>query len=92
MKVAEVAFKLVAARFVEVVFVPVASVQIMPPMVAVAAERPFKTDTEEAFRYWPLIVPVAFKFDVVTPPKKVTATEVVAPRAVTEARVSASAG
>lgn len=34
---------------------------------------------------------VAFKFDVVTPPKKVTATEVVAPRAVTEARVSASA-
>ena len=34
---------------------------------------------------------VALRLLVVTPPKKVTATEVVAPRPVTEARVSASA-
>lgn len=36
-------------------------------------------------------VPVTFKSDVVAPPKKVTATEVVAPRPVTVAKVSASA-
>lgn len=34
---------------------------------------------------------VALRFDVVTPPKKVTATDVVAPRDVTLAKVSASA-
>ncbi len=44
------AVRLFAKRLVEVVFVPVALVQSNPPMVPVAAEIPFKMDTDEALR------------------------------------------
>lgn len=90
-KVAADAVRLVVARLVEVVFVPVAFVQIIPPIVAVAAERPLRTATDEALRYWAFAVPVTFSNDVVTPPKKVTVEVAVPPRAVTEARVSVEA-
>lgn len=87
-KVAAAAVRLVVARLVEVVLVPVPLVQIMPPTEAVAAEKPFKIATDEALRYWTFAVPVTFKSEVVTPPKKVTVEVAVPPRAVTDASVS----
>lgn len=44
------ALMLLAKRLVEVVFVPVAFVQSNPAIVPVAAEIPFKMDTDEALR------------------------------------------
>ncbi len=90
-KVAAAAVRLVVARFVDVVLVPVAFVQIIPPIVAVAAENPFNTATEEALRYCAFAVPVTLSCEVVTPPKKVTVDVAIPPRAVTVANVSNSA-
>ena len=57
----------------------------------VAAEMPFKTLILEALRYWIFAVLETLRMLVVTPPKKVTGTLVVAPFAVTVARVSVEA-
>lgn len=86
-------FALVPVRFVieplvEVTLVAVALVATRPVMEPVAAEIPPVTFTVEAFTLAKFEVPETFKFDAVAPPKKVTAIEVVAPRAVTMARVS----
>lgn len=76
---------------VPVVLVPVALVQERPVIEPVAAVNPPLIATDEALIVARLDVPETFKFELVTPPKKVTATEDVAPRPVTKARVSASA-
>lgn len=78
----------VAKRFVEVTFVAVALVVIRPAIEPVAALNPPLTFMDEAFTLAKLAVPLTLIFEDVTPPKKVTATEVVAPRAVTIANVS----
>lgn len=82
------AVRLLVKKLVDVVFVPVAFVHEKPVIEPVAAERPLRIETLEAFRYWAFAVPVTLSCDVVTPPKKVTGTDVVAPRAVTTANVS----
>lgn len=75
-------------KLVEVVLVPVAFVQTRPVIEPVAAEIPPETLTLEAFTVAKLAVPLTLIFEDVTPPKNVTGTEVVAPRAVTMASVS----
>ena len=78
----------VTKRFVEVTFVAVAFVVTSPAIEPVAALNPPLTATEDALIVARLEVPETFKFEDVTPPKNVTATDVVAPRAVTVASVS----
>lgn len=77
--------------FVPVVFVPVAFVQARPVIEPVTALNPPLTATDEALIVARFEVPLTLIFDEVTPPKNVTPTVVVAPRAVTDASVSASA-
>lgn len=78
----------VAKRFVVVTLVAVAFVVTRPAIEPVAAEIPPETFTLEAFTLAKLAVPLTLILEDVTPPKNVTATEVVAPRAVTMASVS----
>ena len=79
--VALVKINVVAVAFV---MVPLSAVKIwVAKVVAVALVNVALVVTRESINAL-----VALRFDVVTPPMKVTGMEVVAPRAVTEARVS----